>query len=240
MRAARADNVAAGAGLGVAATLAAALLVSAAGQVGQVYALQASLVHAVFAAAVLWAAWDERPARFGFANAITSVRATLMALVAGLLGRAGVPEWWVWCAVGATGVAAALDGLDGWVARRLKTTSAFGARFDMETDAALIAVLSGLAWQQDKAGAWVLACGGMRYGFVAAGWLWPWLAGPLPPTLRGRLVAVVQFAGLAIALTPLVPRTLSGPVAAVTLALLAWSFALDVGRLWPGRVSASR
>ena len=37
--------------------------------------------------------------------------------------------------------------------------SAFGARFDMETDALLLLVLAALAWQFDKAGAWVLASG---------------------------------------------------------------------------------
>ena len=46
----------------------------------------------------------------------------------------------------------------------------------------LVLALSVLAWQYGKAGAWVLLCGLMRYGFVAAGWLWPWLRGPLSPT----------------------------------------------------------
>ena len=41
-------------------------------------------------------------------------------------------------------------------------TSGYGARFDMETDAAFILVLSILVWQHGKAGAWVLLCGLMR------------------------------------------------------------------------------
>ena len=48
-------------------------------------------------------------------------------------------------------VALALDWVDGQVARRTGTCSAFGARFDMETDAFLILVLSAYA-AADSAG----------------------------------------------------------------------------------------
>ena len=44
--------------------------------------------------------------------------------------------------LGLSAVALALDGVDGWWARRTGTCSAFGARFDMEVDAFLILVLS--------------------------------------------------------------------------------------------------
>ena len=107
-------------------------------------------------------------------------------------------------------------------------TSEFGARFDMETDALLILVLSALVWQHEKAGVWVLLCGLMRYGFVAAGWLLPWLAQPLRSTWRGKAVAVGQVLGLASALAPVVPVPLSTLVAGCALATLAWSFATDV------------
>lgn len=126
---------------------------------------------------------------------------------------------------------AALDGLDGWLARRTRTASPFGAWFDVETDALLILVLSMFVWGYGKAGAWVLACGLMRYVFVAAGRIFPWMAGPLRPTLRGKTVAVVQFLGLSLALAPVVTRPASDFVAAVTLAALTWSFMIDVGRL---------
>jgi phosphatidylglycerophosphate synthase len=128
-------------------------------------------------------------------------------------------------------VAAGLDGVDGALARRRQMASPFGARFDMEVDALLVLVLAVLVWRFDKAGAWVLACGAMRYGFAAAGWVWPWLAGPLTPTLRGRAVAALQFMALAAALAPAVPAPASRLLAAAALALLTWSFALDVNRL---------
>jgi len=168
--------------------------------------------------------------RFGPANVVTTIRAMLVALVAVLIGRPATPEmlWWV---IGLTAVMGALDGLDGWLARRTRMASEFGARFDMETDAALILVLSILVWQHEKAGAWVLLCGLMRYGFVAAGWLLPWLAQPLQSTLRGKTVAVGQLLGLSVALAPIVGVPLSAVAAALTLTALAWSFAIDIRRL---------
>ena len=168
--------------------------------------------------------------RFGAANTVTMLRVALVAGVAGLVGETPSDPV-AWFAAGAATIVALLDGLDGWLARRSAQQSAFGARFDMETDAALILILSALVWQHDKAGAWVVACGLMRYGFVVAGSILPWMAGPLRSTLRGKSVAVAQLVGLGLALLPVVPVPLSDIVAAITLALLVWSFAVDIAWL---------
>jgi phosphatidylglycerophosphate synthase len=175
--------------------------------------------------------------RFGVANTVTLVRVALVAALAGLLGETPDPRM-ASLAIAIVIIVAALDGVDGWLARRGAQSSAFGARFDMETDAALILILSALVWQHGKAGAWVLACGLMRYGFVAAGWVLPWMAGPLRSTMRGKSVAIGQFIGLAVALSPIVPVRVSNAVAAVTLLVLAWSFAVDIA--WLKRQGAAR
>ena len=103
-------------------------------------------------------------------------------------------------------VAAALDGVDGWIARRTRTATAFGARFDMETDALLILVLSALVWKSGKTGPWVLASGLMRYAFVAAATIWPWMQEPLEPSRRRQEVCVVQVVALLVALLPSLGR----------------------------------
>jgi phosphatidylglycerophosphate synthase len=105
----------------------------------------------------------------------------------------------------------------------------------MEIDALLTLALSVLVWRFEKAGPWILASGLMRYAFIAGGWIRPWLAGPLAPTRRGKIVAVLQFVGLGAALLPILDRPISGPIAATTLAALVWSFGVDVGRLWRAR-----
>jgi phosphatidylglycerophosphate synthase len=111
--------------------------------------------------------------------------------------------------------------------------SDFGARFDMETDAALMLVLCALAWQLDKAGAWILAIGLMRYAFVAAAWRWRWLRLALPQSIRRKTVCVVQIVALFVVIAPVTPYPASAAVGAAALALLAWSFAVDV--LWLAR-----
>jgi phosphatidylglycerophosphate synthase len=198
---------------------------------GAVYPAKAAVFFVVLTAAVVGVAGRHHPyPRFGAANVVTTIRATLAALVAGLIGYAASSAilWWV---IGVTTVFAALDGIDGWLARTTRMSSGYGARFDMETDAAFILVLSILVWQHGKAGIWVLLCGLMRYAFVAAGLVLPWLAAPLRATRRGRTVAVCQVLGLSLALAPAVPVPASSAVAAVTLAALTWSFAIDVAWL---------
>ncbi len=181
-------------------------------------------------------AHHSRP-RFGAANTVTLFRVALVTAMAGLLGETPDSRM-ASLAVAIVIIVTALDGVDGWLARRDKQSSGFGARFDMETDAALILILSILVWQHGKAGMWVVACGLMRYAFVACGWVVPWMAGPLRSTIRGKTAAVAQFIGLAAALSPLVPVPLSNVVAAITLSILTWSFAVDVA--WLKRQGAER
>ena len=199
---------------------------------GAAYALVAAAFFAVLFAAVVRVAGAHHPyPRFGPANGVTTIRAMLAALAAGLVGHPASPAV-LWSMIGLTALMAVLDGVDGWLARATRMTSAYGARFDMEADAAFVLVLSILVWQHDKAGVWVLFCGLMRYAFVAAGWMLPWLAEPLRPTRRGRTVAIGQLLGLGVALAPVVPWPASAAVAGVTLAALGWSFAVDVAWLW--------
>src|SRR5438477_5141597 len=171
------------------------------------------------------------PMRFGAANQITLVRALLVAGLASFAAQPATPTA-AWRAVVIAILAALLDGLDGWVARRTGTVSAFGTRFDMETDAALILVLAILAWQYGKAGPWVLLSGLLRYIFVAAGWLWPWMAGPLASTLRAKIICVVQIVALIVATAPAIAPPASAVVAAVGLLALCYSFLVDTRRLW--------
>ena len=169
--------------------------------------------------------------RFGPANQVTMMRAMLLALLASLIGESELPH----VAAGATAIAVImtlLDGVDGWLARCSRMASEFGARFDTETDAMLVMAMSVLVWQHGKAGVWVLLGGLMRYTFIAAGWKLDWMARSLQPTRRGRVIAICHTVGLIVALAPIIPVPLSASAVAVTLMVLAWSFAVDVGRLW--------
>jgi phosphatidylglycerophosphate synthase len=124
-------------------------------------------------------------------------------------------------------VALSLDWVDGQVARRTHTESAFGARFDMETDALSVLVFTFLLLRAGQAGAWVLAIGLARYIFVGVGWLWPPLARELPSSLRRKTICVVVVAGLLVALAPFVEAVWAGMICAAALVLLLSSFAMD-------------
>lgn len=172
--------------------------------------------------------------RLGPANVVTLARSAMVALLAALV-REVPSDLWAWTAIALGTATACLDGVDGYLARRTRLASEFGARFDMETDALFILVLSALVWRSGVAGAWILAAGALRYLFVAAGWVLPWMRASLSPTRRGKTMAVVQMVGLLVALGPIVPAPLNAWAAGLTLAGLTWSFGLDVRRLWRGR-----
>jgi phosphatidylglycerophosphate synthase len=197
--------------------------------------LVAFAVFGAMIATALLTMRDHHPfAHFGAANWITMMRGVLAALAASLIAEPADATV-AWVLVMLTAAVAGLDGIDGWLARRLRMSSAFGARFDMETDAFFMLVLSLAVWRHGKAGVWVIGIGLMRYAFVAGGRLWPWLSQPLRSTWRGKAVAVGQLAGLGIALVPLVPTRESTLVAGAALAALTWSFAVDVRFLYEKR-----
>jgi phosphatidylglycerophosphate synthase len=154
-----------------------------------------------------------------------------VALVVSFIGEPRLPVVAA-SAAAATLVVTALDAVDGWFARRSHMASDFGARFDMETDALLVLALAILGWQYGKAGAWVLLCGMLRYLFVAAGYMWPWLQRPLPPRRRRQAICIVQVVGLSVVIVPLIEPPGSSVMAAVALSALCYSFLIDVVWLW--------
>jgi len=81
---------------------------------------------------------------------------------------------------------------------------------------------------QFSAGAWVIASGLLRYVFVAAGWIWPWMERPLEPSRRRQTVCVIQIVALILVVSPVVMRPASAIIAAAALAVLAGSFFVDV------------
>jgi phosphatidylglycerophosphate synthase len=165
----------------------------------------------------------------GPANRITLGRAALAVPVFALaIWPTSGGDRHAWLIIVVSTIVMLLDGLDGRVARRTGTESPFGARFDMELDAALLLALSVLVWRDGRIGPWVLLIGLMRYGFVAASWIWPALAADLPPSFRRKLVCVVQGIALLVALGPIISDPLAMISAAVGLVALSYSFAVDV------------
>lgn len=185
-------------------------------------------------AGMVLCAWPGRRG-LGWANRVTLTRAALVALLAGALVDPALLARHPWPLAGLALLALLLDGADGWVARRTGSASAFGARFDMELDAFFILVLCLALLSLGKVGPWVLAIGAMRYGFVAAGWRWPWLGAELPESLRRKAVCVWQVVALMLGLLPLLGTQATSWLAATALAALTASFGIDMRWLWRNR-----
>jgi phosphatidylglycerophosphate synthase len=208
-----------------------AALLGALGALGPWFHLKALLAFAAAVALVLAGLHAHAPhVRFGAANRVTLARLGLVCLLAAAVGEAA-DDTLAWGCVAVATLAALLDALDGPLARRGGWASAFGARFDMETDALLVLVLSLLALHLGKAGAWILAAGLMRHVFVLAARAWPWMKRPLPASRRRKTVCVVQITALIVCLGPVVTPPWSRALAAASLALLAASFAIDTAWL---------
>jgi len=170
----------------------------------------------------------------GPADVVTLARAALAggvtALVVDRLGGDGYP---VATLVLLASVGLALDGVDGWVARRTRTVSALGARFDMETDAFLVLVLS--LHVPVLVTPWALLIGLMRYLFMVATWLLPWLSGALPTRYSAKVVAAVQGIVLVVASGQFVATATATVLVVAALAVLLWSFGKSVTWLWRAR-----
>lgn len=161
------------------------------------------------------------------ADRVTLVRAVLVACCAtmavpALLG--GSPPGPSLVVLG--GLAFVLDAVDGAVARRTGSSSPAGARLDVQTDAALVLVLSCAAAR--SLGPWVLAIGLMWYAFVAAGQVRPALRGVLRPSRLRKIVGAYQPFAFLLALTPGVPEGLGTGAVALAVLTLAASFGRDV------------
>ncbi len=171
---------------------------------------------------------------FGPADLVTLTRALVGVGVAVLVVRSFGHHVPTALLVTLAAVALVLDAVDGWVARRTGTVSLFGARFDMETDAALLLVLS--TYVAGDLGLWVLAIGLARYVFLAARLPLPWLRGQAPPRPWCKTVAALQGIVLVVAASGLLPDTVATALLLVALALLTESFAHEAWDLWRARL----
>ncbi len=171
----------------------------------------------------------------GLPTAVTLARGFLVAGVAGIAGVAlygPLSPSWAWAAAVGYGAAAALDALDGALARRLDRVSRLGARLDTAVDAfgLLVAPLAGvflgeLAW-------WYLSVGAARYVFLLGLRLRERAGRPtfdLPPRASRRVLAGVQMAVVPLALAPGVFDPWMLLVTGVAAAALLLGFARDWG-----------
>jgi phosphatidylglycerophosphate synthase len=226
-------------GRDAATTLVAGLLAAGAAAVGSGHAYGAVPATVAVATVVGWspavlsavALLRRRPRSSTPADWVTLTRAVLASACAAItvMVLVGPVPARTWTLLALTAPALLLDAIDGPVARRTASTSADGARLDMEVDAGLLVVLSLAA--SPVVGGWVVLIGAMRYLLVAASWVRPALRTPLPRSSFRRVVAGVQGVALAVVIAPFVPVTVATVVALVALGLLVVSFSSEIAMM---------
>lgn len=169
--------------------------------------------------------------RLGPANAVTATRSMLVGVVTALTATSFTQPVPVALVVGLTAIALLLDAVDGWVARRTGSDSPLGARFDMEVDAFFLLVLG--AFDTPILGPWVLAIGLMRYAYVAAGWVLPWLRAKVPPRYWRKVVTAVCGIALTLGASGLAPVPVAMVAVGIALVMLIESFGRDI--IWLAR-----
>jgi phosphatidylglycerophosphate synthase len=184
--------------------------------------------------ALVWscrAGWQHR-GRFGAANVLTSARigATLaLPAVAAASAPLAVAAWAL--------TLFALDGVDGWLARRQGLASDFGEYLDKEADAFLLLALCMLLYIDGRLGAWIIAPGLLRYAFVVL------LLIARPSALKerrstlGRWIYFGMIAALLAAFTPF--PAFYEPFAGIMSIVLMYSFAATLFDLY-GRSRKTR
>lgn len=176
--------------------------------------------------ALIWQARRDfgQGAGFGAANGVTLLRLALVLALGGAFGALPLRE----CALLAA-LTLLLDGVDGWVARKNRSSSLFGAHFDMESDAFFVLVSVFVLWTRGRLGPWVLWGGLLRPLYVL--WLW---ALPAPNAAEPRSqFGRVAFVGFALGLlAPLAsPSPWADALAIAGTCLVTLSFARS-GRYW--------
>jgi phosphatidylglycerophosphate synthase len=150
-------------------------------------------------------------------NAVTALR--LLIIVAMAVCLHGAPgTWWTGAVVGIF----VLDWLDGWLARLAGATSAFGAHFDMETDALVVLVVDLELFTRGRLGAWILATGVLRYLYVVSIALFAPRGGEAPRSTLGRNAFGTLVTGLCIALAS--PTAVGTAAAVLGTTAVALSF----------------
>jgi CDP-diacylglycerol--glycerol-3-phosphate 3-phosphatidyltransferase len=170
---------------------------------------------------------------------VTLGRGWLYAAVAGfLLVVPPTDSVWRWLPVLCYGGGAALDWVDGALARTVGRRSVLGEKLDMAFDTVgfLVAPLVGVVW--GRLPLWYLSISVARYLFKA-GRGWRRTRGrpvyDLPPSRLRRPLAGLQMAFITAALLPIVPvgavRVAAAAVVVPSLAVFARDYLVVTGRL---------
>jgi phosphatidylglycerophosphate synthase len=127
----------------------------------------------------------------GYANLVTLTRYILQLLIV-----VSSNIWPLWSLGFLLIIPVLLDGLDGYLARRLNHVTKFGALFDAETDSLFIMFAGIILYQKHIVGAWLLPAAYLRYFYVLAMAILQLNRIQEKRTQFGPFIAFIMFASL--------------------------------------------
>ncbi len=209
--------------------------------VGAVLALESILVFGLLAGGSPErdSAPAPAPEPVSLATWITVSRGAAIAVLAGFVVTAPTAAGAnVWLPAALFAVAAALDAVDGAVARATGRVTDFGARLDVEMDALVVLVGALVGVREGSLPALFLAVAGARYLFVAGRW-WRRRRGrpvfELPPNRLRRPLGALAMLAVWLALLPVpgdaVSSAFAAAVAVPFLANFCWDWFGVTGRV---------
>jgi phosphatidylglycerophosphate synthase len=200
--------------------------------------LPIAAVAVVSVGAWLWSARAQfRATGFGAANWVTSFRLVALLALATALDQslplqAACMAFGIFC----------LDGLDGYLARRAQRASEHGAVYDSEVDACFTMLLTWGVFQLERAGAWVLLGGLLRYLYVLVVHHTQAPELKAPRTRLARYVFALSVTAYTASLWPLGPLlgAWSPTLPALATGLLAYSFGVSFYALFMHHTALTR
>lgn len=119
-------------------------------------------------------------------------------------------------------VIVALDGVDGYLARRFNTVSQFGSYLDMETDAFYVMSMATILFHLNVFGLWILGTGLIRYLYFPIIYFLKPIQKKEDRNYLAQVIAVILMLSLPTCL--ILPEQLRFPIMAIAAFLLVCSF----------------
>jgi CDP-diacylglycerol--glycerol-3-phosphate 3-phosphatidyltransferase len=186
----------------------------------------------LFAFRAVWTAFLEgknRPGAtytvtLGLADYLTLVRGLIICVLGGFLFSPQPDGWLAWIPGFLYLMVVSIDGVDGFLARRLGQASAFGEVLDREFDGLGTAVATLLAFQYGKVPIFYLPVAGLYYAFQMGLWLYQKIGRPVSSLKNSNYRKIVGGSNsvfLSVSLWPVL-----GPPASFTAATILMLFVI--------------
>ncbi len=166
----------------------------------------------------------------GLADYLTFVRGIFICFLAGFLFSPQPEGWLAWIPGFFYLTVVSIDGVDGFLARRLGQATAFGEKLDMEFDGLGTAVATLLAYEYGKVPVFYLFVAGLYYAFQIGLWLSQKTGRPVS-SLRNsnyrKIVGGLNSVFLSVALWPVWGPPGSFAAATILMLFVIASFTKD-------------